>query len=57
MNYVSVISAASDKYGNPLLTDFMEEAQVYGLKDCTQEQAHQYCVNHNLVPESEEDTK
>lgn len=39
---ISILSAASDKYGSPYLLGFMEHYNLSGLIDATEEQAAEY---------------
>lgn len=45
---IEVLSQASDKYGSPYLVGFMDEYQLSGLKDATEEQIKEYIRNVGL---------
>ncbi len=40
--YITLISKASNRYGNPYLTGFMEEYNLNCLSEATAEQAEEY---------------
>lgn len=52
-NYISIISAASDRYGDKLI-ELMDSFNVMRLPEISQEQAKQYCKEHGLITDNKE---
>lgn len=44
--YITLLSAASDHYGQPYLIGFMDEYGLHSLSEATAEQAEEYYIKH-----------